>query len=150
MTFISIYRKNIWWFVPLALAAVVVLLVYWYRPVVAESLRAINVLPTAEQFTELYFEDHQNLPKQIHRRETNAFSFTIGNHEGTRVQYFYRVYMIDELDREVVIDTNTLSLNDGEYRTVIESYVIYHQHKEEQVFVELIGRDQKIHFTMVN
>lgn len=47
--------------------------------------------PTSEAFTELYFEDHQNLPTRLAPYTEYGFRFTIHNRGNAGFQYRYRV-----------------------------------------------------------
>lgn len=84
-------------------------------PKVKEAIvLATTVKP--ETFTELYFEDHNNLPKTIEKHEEYSFIFTIHNLEYKDMNYPYVVYL-ETVDKKIILDQGIVSLKDGEYKS---------------------------------
>src|SRR5260370_15081174 len=81
-------------------------------------VNAIHLVTTEKQeaFTELYFENHLNLPKHVTSSQEYFFNFTIHNLEGKNMKYSYEVYL--ELGNEkLMIDKNTILIQTNDYRT---------------------------------
>lgn len=57
--------------------------------IVVVVLTLVLTRPEQETFTELYFNDHQNLPDYIDQNEEYSYSFTIANHEKSGIEYVY-------------------------------------------------------------
>jgi hypothetical protein len=107
-------------------------------------VRATTVKP--EAFTELYFEDHNNLPKTIEKGKEYSFSFTIHNLEYKDVEYPYIVYL--QIDSEkVILDSGKLSLRNDEYKSQEEDFGPLYNLRT-QIVVELPNENQQIDFWM--
>ena len=52
---------------------------------------------TSEGFSELYFEDNQELPKIVNEGQDVGFNFTLVSHEKTPVTYKYNVTFNEEM-----------------------------------------------------
>lgn len=131
---------------------ILLLLLFTYRTLgsaVYEQLNKFGLMPEPERFTELYFDDYDNLPKKIIDNKTISFSFTVHNLEGMDKEYPYVIYT-KKNHGETVLDIKTVSVKNNEYKTVTESYTFNEFSTEEIVFIELIEQDQKIHFLLTN
>jgi uncharacterized membrane protein len=115
-------------------------------PSVKEAIAmATTVKP--ETFTELYFEDHINLPNKIEIGKAQAFKFTIHNLEYRNMTYKYEIQAIDEKgDRTLVSGSATLSQD--EYRTISTSYKIATASGRMKIQVVLLDLKQLIDFWM--
>ena len=117
-----------------------------YVPSVKEALiLATTVKP--ETFTELYFEDHPSLPNKIVLYEKNSFEFTINNLENKDMDYSYEVY-IDMNGEKQVIDASSVLIKSDEYKTITVEYTITTPVQRVKVIVNLVGKNQQIHFWM--
>jgi len=56
--------------------------------------------PANESFSELYFENQEQLPDKIRAGEKESFAFTVVSHEGDRSSYHYAVKFDDETIKE--------------------------------------------------
>jgi hypothetical protein len=116
-------------------------------PAVKEALvLATTVKP--ETFTELYFEDHNNLPKTINRHEEYGFLFTIHNLEYKDMEYPYVVYL-QTTDKKIILDENKISLKNGEYISIKEDFGPL-KNIRMKITVELVNKSQSIDFWMEN
>lgn len=98
-----------------------------------------------ETFTELYFEDHSNLPSTASASGTINFSFTVHNLENKKFDYPYEVYL--EWDHsKTIIDKNHLTLNPDEYKTTKISYTPVKEITTAKVVINLISKEQQIYF----
>ena len=117
-----------------------------YVPSVKEALiLATTVKP--ETFTELYFEDHLSLPDKITLFKENNFKFTIHNLENKDMEYKYEVY-IDVNGEKQMIDKSSVSIKNNEYKTISEEFTITIPMQRVKVVVNLINKNQQIHFWM--
>ena len=108
-----------------------------------------------ETFTELYFENHQELPKLLAEpNEFNwyynpntrlySFAFTIINHENKLMNYTYTVSYFEH--EEVLIDTNETIIQDDASKTIYEQFSLPINHSRIKVTVDLPNQDQQIFF----
>ena len=100
---------------------------------------------TSEAFTELYFEDHTNLPSEIKLGDNNQFSFSIHNLEQKTKTYTYQVSLINEDGTSQILDSSSISLNNNETVTVKESLNIKEAFGSAEVLVQL-DSGEEIHF----
>jgi len=115
-------------------------------PSVKEALiLATTVKP--ETFTELYFEDHLTLPNKVTLFKENNFKFTIRNLENKDMVYIYEVY-IDVNREKQMIDKNSVLIKKNEYKTITEDFTITVPTQRVKVVINLIGKNQQIHFWM--
>ena len=115
-------------------------------PSVKEALiLATTVKP--ETFTELYFEDHLSLPNKVVIFKENNFKFTIHNLENKDMVYIYEVY-IDVNREKQMIDKNSVLIKNNEYRTITEDFAITVPTQRVKAVVNLICKNQQIHFWM--
>ena len=114
------------------------------------SVKEAIVLATTvkpETFTELYFEDHLSLPNMVTLFKENNFKFTIHNLENKDMVYIYEVY-IDVNREKQMIDKNSVLIKKNEYKTITEDFTITVPTQRVKVVVNLIGKNQQIHFWM--
>ena len=115
-------------------------------PSVKEALiLATTVKP--ETFTELYLEDHLSLPDKVTLFKENNFKFTIHNLENKDVEYPYEVY-IDIHGEKLMIDKSSVLIKNNEYKTISEEFTITIPIQRVKVAVNLISKNQQIHFWM--
>ena len=68
--------------------------------IIIVALTLIFARPPEESFTELYINNHKNLPKYVENNKDYQFSFTLANHENKDVIYNYSVQTsLFEFDR---------------------------------------------------
>ena len=121
-------------------------LVVEYIPSVKEAvILATTVKP--ETFTELYFEDHLSLPNKVTLFKENNFKFTIHNLENKDMEYPYEVY-IDVNGEKQMIDKSSVLIKNNEYKTITEDFTITVPMQRVKVVVNLISKNQPIHFWM--
>lgn len=97
-----------------------------------------------ETFTELYFENHTQLPGTITRWQKYLFSFTIHNLEYQDVDYPYSVYL-QRGDEKTTLSQGVVSLKKDEYKT-IEQTVGPFKDLRSKIVVELTNKNQIISF----
>jgi hypothetical protein len=100
-----------------------------------------------ETFTELYFEDHLSLPNKVTLFKENNFKFTIHNLENKDMEYPYEVY-IDVNKEKQMIDKKSVLIKNNEYKTISEAFTIIVPIQRAKVVVNLISKNQQIHFWM--
>ena len=116
----------------------------------APSVKEALILATTvkpETFTELYFEDHLFLPNKVTLFKENIFKFTIHNLENKDMVYIYEVY-IDVNREKQMIDKNSVLIKNNEYKTITKDFTITVPTQRVKVVVNLIGKNQQIHFWM--
>jgi hypothetical protein len=123
-----------------------VLLVNYVPSAKENFLIATTKIP--ETFTELYFEDHLALPKDIILLKENSFKFTIHNVENKDMLYPYEVYIEVNGERQS-IDKSSVLIKNNEYKTIPQSFIITTPMQRAKIVVNLIDKNQPIHFWMV-
>lgn len=152
-TQISIYSKKFTKVKNLILSSLAALIVLemaviyapQYVPVIKQDL-AIATSNKPEKITELYFENHTQLPDEIYPTDQYRFIFTIHNMEQETVAYKYRVY-IKRDEAIIMLDENEVEVADGQKVSVKEEFGPLLSRKLE-VVVELVNKNQKISFWM--
>jgi hypothetical protein len=113
------------------------------------SIRNAVILATTvkpEAFTELYFEDHSNLPKTIEKYKEYSFSFTIHNLEHKEVEYLYIVYLQRDSEK-TILDSGRLNLQNDEYKSQQVDFGPL-ENLRAQIVVEITNKNQQIDFWM--
>ena len=117
-----------------------------YIPRIKEAV----VLATTHQpetFTELYFEDHLDLPQKIELRKNQFFRFTIHNLEYQDMTYKYEIRAIDDKESRT-LSSKSASLTHDEYKTFYQSFNLATSSGRMKIQVSLVNKDQPIHFWM--
>lgn len=131
------------------LAALIAVAIVLFWPRQGWLLPALT--PQPERFTELYFEDHLNLPKQIEFNTSYPVSFTIHNLEGRQMTYDVQIELVGETSEspQVNLLTQTVDVSANESKTVsIELRVPALFSERARMTVRLVDLDQTIHFWM--
>jgi len=81
--------------------------------IVVVAVLVFTYTSTSESFSELYFEDHTELPRIAIVGEEEEFAFTIVSHETGATSYNYTVSLDDE-----VFETGSSALGPGENTTI--------------------------------
>lgn len=113
------------------------------------KLKEVIVMATTripETFTELYFENHINLPKTIERRKEYSFTFTIHNLENKDMDYPYIVYLQRD-DQKTIIDSGNVFVKNNEFIS-IEKTAGPLKNLRSKIVVELTNKNQIISFWM--
>lgn len=120
----------------------------WQYPVLRENLGETWRLATTripENLTELYFENHLELPKTMPETESIPYSFTIHNLENKKVEYTYIVYAKNEKG-ETMLTKGKVALDHDKYQT-IESSVAPGENLRTRIIIQLTGEStQEIAF----
>lgn len=105
--------------------------------------------PQNETFTALYFENPAALPEKVAAGERIDFAFTIENSEGTNQEYAYIVYFSSgSSGKRIAVDKGKVGIPSGGKKTITETYTFKQNHEKEILVVELIDRQQEIHFIL--
>ncbi len=99
----------------------------------------------SESFTELYFENHQNLPKNIELNKNNEFYFTINNLENTQFTYNYQITL--DLDGTTkILKQEQITLNHNQKQPIYHQFKIQNSFKQGKITITLLNKKQSIHF----
>jgi hypothetical protein len=103
---------------------------------------AISALTTVKQqaFTELYFTNSASLPQVISVNQKYNFSFVIHNLEQATTRYIYEVS-----SGNTVLDQNSITLQNGENKTISENLGSIKKVRTE-ITVKLLNKNQAISF----
>jgi hypothetical protein len=123
--------------------------IYQTVPAVRDAV-ALATTIRPETFTELYFENHNNLPRSIEYYKDYDFKFTIHNLEYKTMNYSYEVYIkcvnIGCNGEKQIIDEGNVTLKQNEFKTINESYNIIFPTGRVEVIINLINKKQQIDF----
>jgi hypothetical protein len=116
------------------------------------ELNALKLIPEPEQFTELYFQNSSNLPRETIANEPISFAFTIHNVESTSTVYPYVVYFqaSDGTNTTpVVFTTGLVTLADNASTTITVTHTFASASTTGEVVVDLPSlNDQSIDFLL--
>ncbi len=112
-------------------------------------LTLIFTIKATESFTELYFEDHEEIPTILELNEWQSFEFTIHNLENEQTTYNYNVYIEYYNSRNKVGQTtkildDSITLNHDEFFTEEVEYTLTEEYSSAKITVAANG--QTIHF----
>lgn len=100
-----------------------------------------------EKFTELYFEDHLNLPSKVKINQAYSFKFTVHNLENKDMEYPYQVY-VEENNKKRFLESKVVKIKINESKTIDEHFSFSQLSSKVFVVVNLTKKDQKIDFWM--
>ena len=128
----------------LTVIALIILSILFERPL--HTILANNhLLPEPETFTEIYFENHQNLPSKVEAGETYTFAFSVHSVEQQPMTYPYTIY-IEENNKKTSIKNGTFSLNPDQKKTFHEQFIASSYTTPAEVIVNLVSKSQNIDF----
>ena len=142
--------KNTKKYIAISIIIVVVSGMYHYKDAIYLQLDGWSLIPRQERFTELYFNNYNDLPKKIIKDRKKHFSFVIRNLEGETKEYPYKIYFKSQDNQIINIKEDIITLTDGEYEVIEESYAPVSKESAGGIFVELTEKQQQIHFLVVN
>jgi hypothetical protein len=107
--------------------------------ILAIFLVVLSFIPLGiEPLTEVYFENHTELPSIIQVYSTYNFSFTVHNLEYQKMGYNYSVNAYDENDALLFsIDSGNIVLEDNETRTISEKFTVIKSFSRMRVVVSI-------------
>lgn len=138
-------RNHIGIFITGIVLAVMVFLAISQQQHIVDFLNKNKLLPQPEPFTELYFEDHLNLPKTLEATEEANFKFTVHNLEYKPMDYEYSVEAIAS-DSSRLIKQGSFKLLHDEYATFEETVSTAEAKQRTKININLDNIDQSIHF----
>lgn len=107
--------------------------------IIIVTVTLVVARPEPESFTELYFNNHQDLPK--YNQDAYEFSFSIHNLENKDINYKYQILVDDKI---VLFDT--IEVKDKEEAVIPVSIEINKDFERARIQVLLPEKDQEIHF----
>jgi hypothetical protein len=102
-----------------------------------------------EVFTELYFENHLNLPSIIKPNQPYYFEFTIHNLENQEMTYPYEVYL-QAGNVKLPIDQKTVTIKNNQYKTIRVGFSVDAPIVKSEIAINLINKNQQINFWIEN
>ena len=143
-------KKMYHWFPKILLVACFIALTVslgfyaWSIPGVKRTI-ALATTVQPESYTELYFDDHTQLPSLVVPGKIYTFSFTIHNLENRDMLYSYDTY-VSAGGLRLLIDKDTVSIKNNESKTIRESFMVTSVPPRSQVVVAIVNRNQQIDF----
>src|SRR3989344_6509010 len=130
------------WLITLVLISMV------FKTEIKQVMAQNHLLPEPENLTELYFENHNDLPKSITSGQKYEFTFTIHNLENKDMDYPYVVFLRTD-EKKIILDEKSVNLKNGEFKMIKEEFGSLNNLKM-KITVELVNRNQQIDFWMEN
>jgi hypothetical protein len=115
------------------------------RDAIYNELVALDLIPQPEKLTELYFNDHANLPSTATRNQAISFAFVIHNLEASDYQYTYDVSVNVHGTRRIV-DSGNILVKNNQYYVKHEKFHLMTSEPGQKVVVELTNKHQSIDF----
>jgi len=107
--------------------------------ILAIFLAFLSQIPRGiEPLTELYFENHTELPKYLFLNKDYNFSFTVHNLEYTGMKYEYIINIINESGKTTFeLDKKKLYLSNNESKTISENFNINKSFGRSKIDIQL-------------
>ena len=115
------------------------------RAAIYNELVTLDLIPQPENLTELYFNNHTNLPSSATRNQVISFAFVIHNLEATDYQYTYAV-SINAHGTRRIIDSGNILVKNNQYCVKNEKIHLMTSEQSQEVVVELTNKQQSIDF----
>ncbi len=112
----------------------------------ARQTVALATTVKPETFTELYFENHEKLVKQIEPNNPQSFSFTIHNREYGTVTYPYEIFITDTNGNKAEIVKDIVVLKHNEKKTIPVYFELLQPVARAKITVKLNNKGQEIHY----
>ena len=98
-----------------------------------------------ETFTELYVDDHLELPSIVKTNQPYYFEFTIHNLENKDMNYSYEVYL-QSTKIKLPIDQKTVTIKNGRSKTIREGFQVNAPITKSKIVVKLLNKNQEVDF----
>lgn len=89
-----------------------------------------------EPLTELYFENHTELPKHIFLNQPYNFSFTVNNLEYQDMKYNYNI-SIKYPNKTYELDSGEIFLSDNESKTTYEAFTLKENFEKAKINIQI-------------
>ncbi len=114
-------------------------------PFIHDELVALDLIPKPEKLTELYFNANTDLPHSDTNNQVVSFAFIIHNLETADYQYTYKVSVNSNGIRHIV-DTGNVEVKNNQYYVKDENFKLKDSSGHDEIIVELVNKQQSIHF----
>lgn len=128
----------------LPLAVVLILIITLVSILIVNQFKSTK----QEEFTELYFNNHDELPKSI-SNESSEFSFSISSKNKSPTSYDY-IIILKYDSKEKVLDRGQVILNPHETKTISTKFLSEENFEAGVISVKLLYTNQEIHFGVSN
>ena len=127
------------------LAAIIIISLALNGPSIHDELVTLGLIPKPETLTELYFNTNTDLPHSATKNQVVSFAFVIHNLEATDYQYTYEVF-VNVKGTKHIVDTENIVVKNNQYYTKSEKFKLTHSSGRNEIIVELVNKQQSIHF----
>ncbi|MFW6194483.1 MAG: hypothetical protein ACOC5L_03080 [Halobacteriota archaeon] len=108
--------------------------------IIIVAFLVLTGIPSGSYFSELYFEDHEELPKGVEVGSKQTFDFTVASHEKNETTYSYNVTYNGD-----IIEKGFFTLKPGESETTKASFTPL---ESTLVYVKSENSSETNHFTV--
>lgn len=129
---------------------VIGLAIYQESGPIYREMDKLDLIPTPQRFTELYFNNYLTFPKETVKGQSFPISFTIHNLEGTTTTYPYAIYFEYPTGDEAVFASSTVTVPNNASTTITVTHTFNASNLTGKVFVDLTGMNQEIDFILPN
>ena len=139
-------HKKTPWIIAAISVTILVVVIFLFRTAIYQEFNNLKLVPEPETFTELYFNNPNNLPKVAVKGEKEIFSFTIHNLEGVKTLYPYSVYFLSQNGVRTIFAKGNVVINNGDSDSITVPYVFASSDEKGMVVVMLTSLNQQIDF----
>lgn len=108
-----------------------------------------SLLPQDESYTELYLNNHLDLPKELLPDQVATASFTIHNVEHKKMNYHYVISRSIDQDKEIIVSGSAV-LADNQSESIAFDYTVATKEPKTKIEILLPEKRQSIHFWINN
>lgn len=109
-------------------------------------LNTYHLLPEPVRFSELYFENHMNLPQTSKQNEQLPFRFTLHNLENKTIEYKYQITAETTSSGKLLLDEGFIQLVHDDLETIDANPMVTSVSGRTKIEVNLPDQQQNIHF----
>ncbi|MFW5703295.1 MAG: hypothetical protein ACOCXQ_00480 [Patescibacteria group bacterium] len=125
------------------------ILVLNYQQQILSLMNQYKLLPQPERFTELYLNEHLNLPTIVAEDQIASASFTIHNKEHRKVTYPFVVkQQVDDFHE--IIGSGEAELRQDEQITIPFKFALASPEAKTKIEIALLNTNQTVHFWVNN
>jgi hypothetical protein len=141
----SLFKRASIFIALLVLGGVALIFFNTHKAFLYNELAAFDLIPKAENFTELYFNKNATLPGATIGNQEIRFTFVIHNLETTDTHYIY-VVSVMAYGQRYTIDRENVMVKTNHYYIKNEHLRLIKVSGKQEIIVELTNKHQSIDF----
>ena len=147
INYVNLMKKIFPKIIILVLILIIAIGLWYYANSIPRVKNLIELATTVkpETFTELYFENHLNLPNKVVIDKKYSYAFTLHNLENKDMIYPYETYIASDESKLDLSKGSVFIKKDG-YATIHKDFTLKTELNRVMVVVNLIKKNQQIDF----